>query len=83
MRSDDITVVLTRSHARELDLATGTKVWLAANRGATTFPSLHAVELGSDSARVLRASACRRKPSATRPGPARRTNGPEKISTVS
>ncbi len=39
----DITVVLTRSHARELDLATGTKVWLAANRGATTFPSLHAV----------------------------------------
>jgi hypothetical protein len=28
--------VLTRSHARELDLDTGSKVWLAANRGATT-----------------------------------------------
>jgi sulfate transport system ATP-binding protein len=40
---DDITVVLTRAHARELDLDVGGKVWLAANRGATTFPSLHAV----------------------------------------
>jgi sulfate/thiosulfate transport system ATP-binding protein len=34
---DDITVVLTRSHARELDLEVGSKVWLSANRGATTF----------------------------------------------
>jgi sulfate transport system ATP-binding protein len=40
---DDITVVLTRSHARELSLEPGTKVWLVANRGATTFPALHAV----------------------------------------
>jgi sulfate/thiosulfate transport system ATP-binding protein len=40
---DDVTVVLTRSHARELGLDVGTKVWLSANRGATTFPSLHAV----------------------------------------
>jgi sulfate transport system ATP-binding protein len=38
-----VTVVLTRSHARELGLETGGKVWLAANRGATTFPALHAV----------------------------------------
>ncbi len=35
------------------------------------------------SARSLSASACRRKPSATRPGPARRTSGPENSSTVS
>ena len=27
---DDVTVVLTRSHARELDLDAGTRVWLAA-----------------------------------------------------
>jgi sulfate/thiosulfate transport system ATP-binding protein len=40
---DDVTVVLTRSHARELGLDVGSKVWLSANRGATTFPSLHAV----------------------------------------
>jgi sulfate transport system ATP-binding protein len=33
---DEVSVVLTRSHARELDLDTGSKVWLAANRGATT-----------------------------------------------
>src|SRR4051794_22797677 len=32
---DDVTVVLTRSHARELDLDTGSKVWLAPNKGAT------------------------------------------------
>jgi sulfate transport system ATP-binding protein len=33
---DDVTVVLTRSHARELDLEAGSKVWLLPNRGATT-----------------------------------------------
>jgi sulfate transport system ATP-binding protein len=32
---DDVSVVLTRSHARELDLQIGSKVWLAANPGAT------------------------------------------------
>ena len=31
----DVTVVLTRSHARELDVDVGTRVWLAPNRGAT------------------------------------------------
>ncbi len=40
---NDVTVVLTRAHARELRLEVGTKVWLSANRGATTFPALHAV----------------------------------------
>ena len=40
---NDVTVVLTRSHARELGLDVGSKVWLAANRGATTFPALRAV----------------------------------------
>jgi sulfate transport system ATP-binding protein len=40
---DDITVVLTRAHARELDLDTGSKVWLAANRGSTRFPAADAV----------------------------------------
>jgi sulfate transport system ATP-binding protein len=32
---DDVTVVLTRSHARELGLDVGSKVWLAPNPGAT------------------------------------------------
>jgi sulfate transport system ATP-binding protein len=40
---DDVTVVLTRSHARELDLDVGSPVWLAANRGATTMPVVRAV----------------------------------------
>jgi sulfate transport system ATP-binding protein len=40
---DDVSVVLTRSHARELDLEVGTRVWLAANRGATTMPVVRAV----------------------------------------
>jgi sulfate transport system ATP-binding protein len=31
----DVTAVLTRSHARELDLDVGSRVWLAPNRGAT------------------------------------------------
>jgi sulfate/thiosulfate transport system ATP-binding protein len=34
IEDDDVSVVLTRSHARELGLETGSKVWLAANRGA-------------------------------------------------
>ena len=34
----DVTVVLTRSHARELDLEVGSRVWLAVNRGATRMP---------------------------------------------
>jgi sulfate transport system ATP-binding protein len=33
---DEVTVVLTRSHARELSLDVGSKVWLAPNPGATT-----------------------------------------------
>ena len=40
---DDVTVVLTRSHARELDLDVGSPVWLSANRGATTMPVVRAV----------------------------------------
>ena len=36
---DDVSVVLTRSHARELDLDVGSRVWLAPNRGALTMPS--------------------------------------------
>jgi sulfate transport system ATP-binding protein len=31
---DDVTVMLTRSHARELGIDTGSTVWLAPNRGA-------------------------------------------------
>jgi sulfate transport system ATP-binding protein len=31
----EVTVVLTRAHARELDLDEGSRVWLAPNRGAT------------------------------------------------
>jgi sulfate/thiosulfate transport system ATP-binding protein len=39
----EVTVVLTRSHARELDLEVGSRVWLSANRGATMFPVIRAV----------------------------------------
>jgi len=35
---DDISVVLTRSHARELDLEVGSRVWLRPNAGARTVP---------------------------------------------
>ena len=35
---DEVSVVLTRSHARELDLDAGSKVWLCPNPGATTRP---------------------------------------------
>jgi hypothetical protein len=33
---DEVTVVLTRAHARELGVGVDTKVWLSANRGATS-----------------------------------------------
>ena len=42
-QDDEVTVVLTRSHARELDLEVGSRVWLAPNRGATTMPVVRAV----------------------------------------
>ncbi len=35
---DDVSVVLTRSHARELDLEVGSRVWVSANAGARTVP---------------------------------------------
>jgi sulfate transport system ATP-binding protein len=41
--SDEVAVVLTRSHARELDLEVGSKVWVAANSGARTVPQRPAV----------------------------------------
>jgi sulfate transport system ATP-binding protein len=34
----DVTVVLTRSHARELGVDVGSQVWLSPNRGSTTVP---------------------------------------------
>jgi sulfate transport system ATP-binding protein len=42
---DEVSVVLTRSHARELGLDVGSKVWLAPNRGARSVsrPSFQAV----------------------------------------
>jgi sulfate transport system ATP-binding protein len=41
---DEVTVVLTRSHARELGIDVGSRVWLSANRGATTaVPRMRAV----------------------------------------
>jgi sulfate transport system ATP-binding protein len=40
---DDVTVVLTRSHARELGLDVGSRVWLSANRGATGVPRMRSV----------------------------------------
>jgi sulfate/thiosulfate transport system ATP-binding protein len=38
--ADEVTVVLTRSHARELGVDVGSRVWLAANRGATAVPQM-------------------------------------------
>jgi sulfate/thiosulfate transport system ATP-binding protein len=38
--ADEVTVVLTRSHARELGLDVGSRVWLAANRGASAVPTM-------------------------------------------
>jgi sulfate transport system ATP-binding protein len=39
----DVTVVLTRTHARQLELVEGATVWLTAASGATTVPSMVAV----------------------------------------
>jgi sulfate/thiosulfate transport system ATP-binding protein len=36
--NEDVTVVLTRAHARELGIEPGGKLWLAANPGAATVP---------------------------------------------
>jgi len=41
---EDVTVVLTRAHVRELGLQPGSRVWLTATRGATT--SLEGVAVG-------------------------------------
>jgi sulfate/thiosulfate transport system ATP-binding protein len=38
--ADEVAVVLTRSHARELGVDVGSRVWLAANRGATAVPQM-------------------------------------------
>ncbi len=46
-QADEVTVVLTRSHAREMGLDVGSRVWLSANRGATsTVPRMSAVKAG-------------------------------------
>jgi sulfate transport system ATP-binding protein len=37
---DEVTVVLTRTHARQLGLETGVRVWVTAASGALTMPSL-------------------------------------------
>ncbi|MFA6300098.1 MAG: TOBE-like domain-containing protein, partial [Nocardioides sp.] len=39
----DVTVVLTRTHARSLGLTEGSRVWLTAASGATTVPAMVAV----------------------------------------
>jgi sulfate transport system ATP-binding protein len=39
----DVTVVLTRTHARQLELVEGATVWLTAASGATTVPAMVAV----------------------------------------
>jgi sulfate transport system ATP-binding protein len=39
---DEVTVVLTRTHARQLALDTGTRVWISAAEGALTMPSTKA-----------------------------------------
>jgi sulfate/thiosulfate transport system ATP-binding protein len=41
--ADEVTVILTRSHARELRLDVGSRVWLAPNRGATMVPVIRVV----------------------------------------
>ncbi|WP_028643369.1 sulfate/molybdate ABC transporter ATP-binding protein [Nocardioides sp. URHA0020] len=40
---DEVTVVLTRTHARQLSLETGTRVWITAAPGALTMPSTKVV----------------------------------------
>ena len=37
---DEVTVVLTRTHARSLGLDEGVRVWLTPAAGATTVPSM-------------------------------------------
>ena len=39
----EVTVVLTRTHARRLEIVEGTRVWLTASSGATTVPAMVAV----------------------------------------
>jgi sulfate transport system ATP-binding protein len=39
---EEVTVVLTRTHARQLDLETGVRVWVTPAAGALTMPSLAA-----------------------------------------
>jgi sulfate/thiosulfate transport system ATP-binding protein len=41
--ADPVTVVLTRTHARNLELAEGVQVWLTAASGAVTVPAMVAV----------------------------------------
>jgi sulfate transport system ATP-binding protein len=41
--ADPVSVVLSRSHARSLDLELGSKVWLTAAVGAVTVPAMVAV----------------------------------------
>jgi sulfate transport system ATP-binding protein len=40
---EEVTVVLTRTHARQLGLETGARVWVTAASGATTVPSMRPV----------------------------------------
>jgi sulfate transport system ATP-binding protein len=40
---DTVTVVLTRTHARGLELTEGTQVWLTPASGAITVPAMVAV----------------------------------------
>jgi sulfate/thiosulfate transport system ATP-binding protein len=40
---DEVTVVMTRTHARSLGLAEGSRVWLTAATGATTIPAMRQV----------------------------------------
>jgi len=43
---DDVTVLLTRSHARELGLEPGAKVWVTAAAGAMAVPAMASVATG-------------------------------------
>ncbi len=40
---DEVTVILTRTHARQLELETGARVWVTPAVGALTMPSLQAL----------------------------------------
>jgi sulfate transport system ATP-binding protein len=40
---DEVTVVMTRTHARSLGLDQGNKVWLTPATGATTVPAMRSV----------------------------------------